>query len=192
MPKLASAPEFAGLGPWYNSTPLTLASLKGKIVLVDFWTYSCVNCIRTLPHMNEFWSRYKDQPFVIVGVHSPEFVFEKKPENVASAIKQHRIGYPIAQDNDLATWNAFNNHYWPAKYLIDAQGIIRYTHFGEGEDETTDLAIRSLLAELGHVTGRAASARIIPAAMQEMRISPESHSCMQKTREYLRSQCRLK
>jgi cytochrome c biogenesis protein CcdA/thiol-disulfide isomerase/thioredoxin len=175
LPKLADAPEFAGLGPWYNSTPLTLASLKGNIVLVDFWTYSCVNCIRTLPHMNEFWSRYKDQPFVIVGVHSPEFVFEKKPENVASAIKQHSLGYPIAQDNEFATWNAFNNHYWPAKYLIDAQGIIRYTHFGEGEDEATDLAIRSLLAELGHVTGRTASARIIPAAMQEMRISPETY-----------------
>lgn len=146
---LGSAPEFSGLGPWYNSRPLTMAGLRGKVVLVDFWTYSCINCVRTLPAMNRLWSRYKDQPFVIVGVHTPEFVFEKKPENVAAAIKDRHLAYPIAQDNDFATWNAFNNRYWPAKYLIDAKGRIRYTHFGEGGEEATELAIRGLLAEGG-------------------------------------------
>ena len=173
LPKLAPAPEFAGLGPWYNSAPLTLASLRGKVVLVDFWTYSCINCIRTLPHMREVWSKYHDQPFVIVGVHAPEFVFEKSPTNVTDAIKRHGLAYPIAQDNDFGTWKAFDNHYWPAKYLIDAEGVIRYTHFGEGEDEATDLAIRSLLAELGHQT----SGHPVPAHADapEIQMSPETY-----------------
>ena len=136
-----------------------MASLKGKVVLVDFWTYSCINCVRTLPHLTKLWSQFRDLPFVIVGVHTPEFAFEKSPENVADAIKHHGLGYPIAQDNDFATWQAFNNRYWPAKYLIDAQGVIRYTHFGEGEDEATDLAVRSLLGELGRATGGAPPGR---------------------------------
>jgi len=173
LPKLSPAPEFAGLGPWYNTSPLSLASLRGKVVLVDFWTYSCINCVRTLPHMRELWSKYHDQPFVIVGVHAPEFVFEKSPANVADAIKRHGLVYPIAQDNDFGTWKAFANHYWPAKYLIDAQGMIRYTHFGEGEDQATDEAIRSLLAELGRTTsGTAGSAH---AQALERRVSPETY-----------------
>ncbi len=173
LPKLGPAPEFAGLAPWYNSPPLTLAALRGKVVLVDFWTYSCINCIRTLPHMRDLWSRYHDQPFVVVGVHAPEFVFEKNPANVADAIKRHGLDYPIAQDNDLATWKAFGNHYWPAKYLIDAQGIIRYKHFGEGADEETDRAIRSLLAEQGRPT-RATAEGPEPSA-RESRVSPETY-----------------
>lgn len=156
LPRIARAPEFSGLGPWHNlsvggqgSDPFTLASLKGKVVLVDFWTYSCINCIRTLPYLEGFWNKYKTQPFVLLGVHTPEFVFEKTEANVAHAIKQYGLTYPVAQDNDFATWNAFANRYWPAKYLIDAEGYIRYTHFGEGDYEETDKAIASLLKEIG-------------------------------------------
>ncbi len=149
LPVLGKAPEFADLGPWHNSQPLTMASLRGKVVLVDFWTYSCINCIRTLPYVQGYWDKYKNAPFVLVGIHTPEFTFEHVPENVAAAIKQHGLTYPIAQDNNYGTWNAFQNQYWPAKYLIDAQGNIRYTHFGEGNYEETDQAIASLLAEIG-------------------------------------------
>lgn len=152
LPVIGPAPEFVGLGPWYNSPPLTMAGLRGKVVLVDFWTYSCINCIRTLPYVRAYWTRYRDTPFVLIGIHSPEFTFEKSPQNVAQAIQRHGIDYPIAQDNDLQTWNAFGNRYWPAKYLIDADGNIRYAHFGEGEYDQTDLAIRGLLAELGQRT----------------------------------------
>ncbi|MGA7745257.1 MAG: cytochrome c biogenesis protein CcdA [Polyangia bacterium] len=149
LPRVGPAQEFIGLGPWYNSAPLTLASLRGKVVLVDFWTYSCINCVRTLPYMKAYWTRYQNMPFVLVGIHTPEFVFEKSPQNVAAAIQRHGLTYPIAQDNEYATWNTFGNRYWPAKYLIDADGIIRYMHFGEGDYEATDLAIRSLLSEMG-------------------------------------------
>jgi cytochrome c biogenesis protein CcdA/thiol-disulfide isomerase/thioredoxin len=149
LPKITRAPEFAGLGTWHNSEPLTMAGLKGKVVLVDFWTYSCINCIRTLPHIQGYWEKYKDKPFVLVGVHTPEFTFEKDDQNVADAIKRHGLTYPIAQDNDFGTWSAFANRYWPAKYLIDAQGYIRYTHFGEGGYEETDNAIAALLKEAG-------------------------------------------
>jgi thiol-disulfide isomerase/thioredoxin len=149
LPRLGPAPEFAELAPWYNSPPLTLASLRGKVVLVDFWTYSCINCLRTLPQVTAAWMRYQNMPFVLIGIHTPEFVFEKSPQNVAAAIERHALTYPIAQDNQYATWNAFGNHYWPSKYLIDAEGLIRYMHFGEGDYDETDLAIRSLLAELG-------------------------------------------
>ncbi len=149
LPKISRAPELTGLGPWHNSQPFTMASLKGKVVLVDFWTYSCINCIRTLPYMEGYWKKFKDTPFVLLGVHTPEFVFEKDEGNVSDAIKRHGLTYPIAQDNDFGTWNAFANRYWPAKYLIDADGYIRYTHFGEGNYDETDLAIQSLLKEIG-------------------------------------------
>jgi thiol-disulfide isomerase/thioredoxin len=149
LPRLGPAPEFVGLGPWYNSAPLTLASLRGKVVLVDFWTYSCINCVHTLPYVQAYWTRYQNAPFVLVGIHTPEFVFEKSPQNVAAAIQRHGLSYPIAQDNDYGTWNAYGNRYWPAKYLVDPEGMVRYTHFGEGDYEKTDIAIRSLLAELG-------------------------------------------
>lgn len=153
LPKITRAPEFAGLGPWHNSEPFTLASLKGKVVLVDFWTYSCINCIRTLPYIQGYWEKFgaraRDSTFMLIGVHTPEFVFEKNPKNVAEAIRRHGLTYPVAQDNDFGTWNAFANHYWPAKYLIDANGYIRYTHFGEGAYEETESAIMSLLDEIG-------------------------------------------
>ena len=150
LPKLTRAPEFAGLGPWHNADPFTLASLKGKVVLVDFWTYSCINCIRTLPYIQGYWDKFKDtDKFVLIGVHAPEFVFEKSEKNVADAIERHKLTYPVAQDNDFKTWRAFANRYWPAKYLIDAEGYIRYTHFGEGDYEETDAAIAILLEEIG-------------------------------------------
>lgn len=149
LPKIIRAPEFAGLGPWHNSQPLTMEGLKGKVVLVDFWTYSCINCIRTMPYLRGYWDKYKDKPFVLLGVHTPEFTFEKDEGNVAAAIKRHELTYPIAQDNDYGTWQAFANRYWPAKYLIDANGYVRYIHFGEGGYEETDEAIASLLEEAG-------------------------------------------
>lgn len=149
LPKLSRAPALASSGPWHNGEPLTLADLRGKVVLIDFWTYSCINCIRTLPYIQGYAEAFKDQPFVIIGVHTPEFVFEHSEANVADAIERHGLTYPVVQDNDYGTWRAFANRYWPAKYLIDADGYIRYTHFGEGAYEETDLAIRSLLAEIG-------------------------------------------
>jgi cytochrome c biogenesis protein CcdA/thiol-disulfide isomerase/thioredoxin len=149
LPVIAPAPELIDTGAWHNSEPLTIEGLKGKVVLVDFWTYSCINCIRTFPYMRDYWEKYKDKPFVLLGVHTPEFVFEKSEQNVADAIERNNLAYPIVQDNDYGTWRAFANRYWPAKYLIDAKGNIRYTHFGEGEYEETDLAIQTLLAEIG-------------------------------------------
>src|SRR3989338_5271770 len=144
-----AAPELAGIAGWINSEPLRLADLRGKVVLVDIWTYTCINCIRTLPHVTRWYDTYRDKGFVVVGVHTPEFEFEKKTENVLAAIKQYNIHYPVAQDNDFATWNAYNNHYWPAKYLIDSKGDIRYFHFGEGKYEETEKAIQQFLAEAG-------------------------------------------
>ncbi len=150
LPVLGRAPEFIDLGPWHNGQPVTLASLRGKVVLVDFWTYSCINCIRTLPFIEGYWDQYKDtNSFVVLGVHSPEFIFEKNEHNVARAIIQHSLTYPIAQDNNFGTWKAFSNKYWPAKYLLDAKGYIRYEHFGEGAYTETDAAIQSLLREAG-------------------------------------------
>lgn len=149
LPNLGKAPEFDGIEKWLNSDPKTMESLKGKVVLVDFWTYTCINCIRTLPFVTGWYEKYKDQGFVVVGVHTPEFEFEKKTANVENAIKQFGISYPVAQDNGYVTWNAYNNHYWPAHYLIDANGTVRYTHFGEGEYDITEENIKKLLTESG-------------------------------------------
>ena len=143
------APEFRGITNWINSEPLTLAGLEGKVVLVDFWTYTCVNCIRTMPYLKEWHAKYADKGLVIVGVHSPEFEFEKVTENVAAAAQNFGLEYPIAQDNDFATWRAYNNQFWPAKYLLDQQGKVRYTHFGEGAYSETEGRIRELLEKGG-------------------------------------------
>jgi thiol-disulfide isomerase/thioredoxin len=144
------APEFTGITTWLNpEKALTMESLKGKVVLIDFWTYTCINCIRTLPYVTSWYDKYKEDGFVVIGVHTPEFEFEKNTNNVLQAIKQYNIHYPVAQDNDFATWNAYSNQFWPAKYLIDKNGVIRYTHFGEGEYETTEKAIQTLLKETG-------------------------------------------
>ena len=142
-----TAPEFAGISAWLNSPPLTLESLRGKVVLVQFWTYSCINCVRTLPYVTKWYDTYKDKGFVVVGVHTPEFAFERETTNVETAIKRFGIKYPVAQDNQYRTWRGFGNQYWPAVYLIDKQGRIVYTHFGEGDYAQTEAQIRRLLAE---------------------------------------------
>ncbi len=149
LPILGRAPDFAGIDNWLNSKPLTIGELKGKVVLVDFWTYTCINCIRTLPHVTSWYEKYKNKGFVVVGVHTPEFEFEKKTANVQDAIYRFGIHYPVAQDNEYVTWNAYNNQYWPAEYLIDAKGNIRRTHFGEGEYDIQEQAIKDLLVEAG-------------------------------------------
>lgn len=140
------APEFTGIGNWLNTgSPLTLKDLKGKVVLVDFWTYSCINCIRTLPFVTKWYDTYKDKGFVVVGVHTPEFEFEKVTDNVKTAVDRFNIHYPVAQDNNYQTWQAYHNQYWPAEYLIDQNGNVVYTHFGEGNYDHTENIIRQML-----------------------------------------------
>jgi thiol-disulfide isomerase/thioredoxin len=139
------APNFKEGSNWLNSQPLTIADLKGKVVLVDFWTYSCINCIRTLPYVTRWYDTYKDKGLVVVGVHTPEFAFEADAGNVQQAISRFNIHYPVVQDNAYYTWNAYQNQYWPAEYLIDQQGTIVYEHFGEGNYDKTENAIRQLL-----------------------------------------------
>ncbi|HSW80749.1 MAG TPA: thioredoxin family protein [Candidatus Saccharimonadales bacterium] len=148
------APELAGNRQWFNSPPLKLADLKGKVVLIDFWTYSCINCIRTFPYIEAWYEAYKDSGLVVIGVHSPEFEFEKVAANVERSVKFNKLTYPIVQDNDMAIWTSFANHYWPAHYLIDADGRVRREHFGEGEYDQTEKAIRALLAEAGAKTSK--------------------------------------
>ena len=140
-------PDLSGAVQWLNSAPLNRDQLKGHIVLVDFWTYSCINCLRTLPYIRAWAARYKDAGFIVLGVHTPEFAFEKDPDNVRRAIKELQITYPVPLDNDYAIWKAFNNQYWPADYLVDATGRIRYHHFGEGKYNETETHIQELLTE---------------------------------------------
>jgi cytochrome c biogenesis protein CcdA/thiol-disulfide isomerase/thioredoxin len=143
------APDFAGIEAWINSEPLTMQKLRGKVVLVDFWTYSCINCVRTLPYITSWDKKYRDQGLVIVGVHAPEFEFEKNIDNIKTAVGKYGIQYPVAVDNRLATWVDFKNQYWPAHYLIDRQGNVVYTHFGEGKYDVTENNIRYLLGLKG-------------------------------------------
>jgi thiol-disulfide isomerase/thioredoxin len=149
LAKPYSVPNISGPGPWLNSPALTPKDLKGKVVLVDFWTYSCINCLRTLPYLRAWYERYKDQGFVILGVHAPEFEFEKVPANVEKAVKRFKVSWPVVQDNDMTIWRRFNNRYWPAHYLIDREGQVVYTHFGEGNYDRTENNIRTLLAAEG-------------------------------------------
>ncbi len=143
------APELKNIAAWINSDPRTIESLKGKVVLIDFWTYSCINCQRTQPYLNAWYDKYKDDGFVILGVHAPEFAFEKVTQNVKKAVSDAKIKYPVALDNDFATWQAYENQFWPAKYLIDKDGQVRYTHFGEGDYSETEKTIQALLKESG-------------------------------------------
>ena len=170
---LGPAPEFTGIAQWLNSRPLNLAQLKGKVVLVDFWTYSCINCLRTLPNTKAWYQQYGPDNFVLIGVHTPEFAFEKETANVQKALKQFNITYPVAQDNDYQTWNAYKNEYWPAQYLIDAKGHIRKADFGEGEYDKMDAAIRQLLAEAGYPVQGAA--KLVQAAGVGYDQTPESY-----------------
>ena len=152
MPSISNyetAPELILGGEWFNSKPLTMKDLRGKVVLVDFWTYTCINCIRTFPYLKSWYQKYEKSGFVVLGVHTPEFAFERDAENVKQAIADFELRYPVMQDNDYATWTAFNNRYWPAHYLIDKNGLIRYTHFGEGEYDKTEEMIQKLLEEKG-------------------------------------------
>ena len=143
------AAEIAGITAWLNSEPLTISELRGEVVLIDFWTYTCINCIRTYPFLKLWNSRYTDGGLVIIGVHSPEFDFEKDLDNVTQAIIEDGIIWPVALDNDFVTWINYSNRFWPAKYLIDQEGIVRYTHFGEGQYAETEDKIRELLEEAG-------------------------------------------
>lgn len=147
--KPTPAPEFTGIEHWLNSDPLTLASLRGRVVLVDFWTYTCINCVRTLPYVTSWYQKYKSQGLEVVGVHTPEFPFERSTPNVQKALERFGITYPVAQDNRYATWDAYRNQYWPAFYLIDKQGQIVYRHFGEGKYAETEAEIQRLLAQPG-------------------------------------------
>jgi thiol-disulfide isomerase/thioredoxin len=147
------APELTKITSYINSQPITLADLRGKVVLVDFWTYSCINCIRTIPYLNAWHEKYADDGLVIIGIHTPEFEFEKDYNNVKAAVEKFDIKYPIAQDNEKDTWNAYENLYWPRKYLIDTEGYIRYDHIGEGAYAETEKVIQSLLAERAEYNG---------------------------------------
>ena len=143
------APEFSGINAWINSDPLTMQELRGRVVLIDFWTYTCINCIRTYPYLKAWHSRYSDDGLVIIGVHTPEFEFEEDYDNVVQASENDGIIWPVAQDNEFDTWNSYSNRYWPAKYLVDKDGVVRYTHFGEGDYAGTEMMIRELLLDAG-------------------------------------------
>ncbi len=145
------APELTGIHEWINSNGETLKNLKGKVVLIDFWTYSCINCQRTLPHVTGWYEKYKDKGFVVLGIHAPEFAFEQVPANVKKAVAEDHINYPVGLDNDFSTWNAFKNEYWPAEFFIDKNGLVRHTHFGEGKYSENEAVIQALLKENGQI-----------------------------------------
>lgn len=149
LPDRGEMPEFRGISVWLNSKPLSRETLKGKVVLVDFWTLSCVNCVRTLPHLKAWHERYRDSGLVIVGVHTPEFGFERERAAVEAAVRRFDIAYPVALDDDYETWKAYRNHYWPAHYFVDRTGRVRYHHFGEGGYAHSEAVLRSLLSEDG-------------------------------------------
>ncbi|MFL6035697.1 MAG: cytochrome c biogenesis protein DipZ [Gaiellaceae bacterium] len=145
LPDYGAAPSLAGGGNWFNSAPLTMQRLRGKVVLIDFWTYSCINCLRTLPQLEAWDAKYRKDGLVIVGVHTPEFAFERVESNVKGAVRRLGVRYPVVQDNDYDIWNGYSNQYWPAEYLIDRRGHVRHAHFGEGEYDRTETLIRRLL-----------------------------------------------
>ena len=149
LPPTTPAPGFRDVTSWINTEPFTLEDQRGKVVLIDFWTYTCINCIRTLPYIKSWHSKYADSGLVIVGVHAPEFEFEKDRQNVIDAMEKFGLEYAVFQDNDFGTWRNYNNRYWPAKYLIDKDGFIRYMHFGEGKYQETEDLIRVLLEDAG-------------------------------------------
>ncbi|MFZ2051643.1 MAG: cytochrome c biogenesis protein DipZ [Solirubrobacteraceae bacterium] len=187
LPVLGVAPEFVDTQKWFNTPgqkPLSLKGLRGHVVLVDFWTYSCINCIRTLPYLNAWYRKYRSKGFVIVGVHTPEFPFEHSAANVAAAVKENGIEYPVVQDNDYGTWNAYHNEYWPAEYLIDAQGRVRLADFGEGDYEAKQKAIRDLLAESG-AGGLGGEAVVHAQAPSEVQTTPESYIGAERAERFI-------
>jgi thiol-disulfide isomerase/thioredoxin len=181
LPDLGSAPEFAGTERWFNTPQgrsLTLAGLRGQVVLVDFWTYTCINCIRTLPFLKGLYATYHRYGLQIVGVETPEFTFEQEAGNVTQAIQSDGLRYPVVQDNNYGTWNAYQNQYWPAEYLIDAHGHVRHTQFGEGDYKQSEAAVRQLLYEAG--------ARTLPAPMTAAAVTPSAQLATPET--YLNTQ----
>src|SRR3954470_15998966 len=187
LPKLGRAPEFAGTQRWFNTLdgrPQPLRSLRGRVVLVDFWTYTCINCLRTLPYLEAWDRRYRDAGLTIVGVHTPEFAFEHDAGNVAGAVKRLGIRYPVVQDNEMGTWDAYANMYWPADYLVDAAGEIRYVGIGEGDYDKTENAIRLLLAEAGH-RRLGGDARPRGVVVPSKRTSPETYLGTQRAEGWI-------
>jgi len=181
LPVEGQLPEIGklGIGPWLNSAPLTNADLKGKVVVVDFWTYSCINCLRSIPYVKAWDERYRRDGLVVIGVHAPEFAFEHDRTNVENAVKDLGIRYPVALDNDWKLWRALKNNYWPAHYFVDAKGRVRYHHFGEGEYDMSERVIRQLLAEAGHapagqMSNAEATGTQVAADRAEIR-SPETY-----------------
>ena len=166
LPVEGQLPPFDGLGPWFNTAPLTGEQLRGKVVVIDFWTYSCINCIRSIPFVKAWDERYRDDGLVVIGVHAPEFAFERDPANVERAIDDFAIRYPVALDNRYKLWSALKNNYWPAHYFIDAKGRIRYHHFGEGNYAMSERVIRQLLAEAGRAPKDAALSRARGSSVQ--------------------------
>jgi cytochrome c biogenesis protein CcdA/thiol-disulfide isomerase/thioredoxin len=180
LPVEGDLPPLTGLGPWFNSAPLSREQLRAKVVVIDFWTYSCINCLRSIPYVKAWDERYRKDGLVVIGVHAPEFAFERQPANVERAVKDLGIRYPVALDNSYHLWRALKNNYWPAHYFIDAQGRIRYHHFGEGDYEGSERVIRQLLAEAGRAPGGQAMPAVEPsgaqaaAAIRDIR-SPETY-----------------
>lgn len=171
LPVEGSLPDLSGAVKWLNSAPLTAGQLKGKVVLVDFWTYSCINCLRSLPYVNAWAKKYQDQGLVVIGVHAPEFAFERDVNNVSKAVHDLGINYPVALDNDYAIWRGFNNQYWPAHYFVDAKGQIRYHHFGEGDYAHSEQVIQQLLSEAGN---KNVSKDVVVADAQGIQASADS------------------
>ncbi|HXN37175.1 MAG TPA: cytochrome c biogenesis protein DipZ [Solirubrobacteraceae bacterium] len=186
LPDLGTAPEFTETQDWFNTPgnrPLTLASLRGRVVLVDFWTYTCINCIRTLPYLKAWNAAYAKDGLTIVGVEAPEFQFEHKAANVQNAIEQFGLRYPVVQDNNMGTWNAYGNEYWPADYLIDDKGQVRYTAFGEGDYDKTETAIRSLLAQAGYQVGGMSHPTDVVAPSEEA--TPETYTGTERAQGWI-------
>jgi thiol-disulfide isomerase/thioredoxin len=190
LPVEGELPSLGGATGWLNSQPLTKDGLRGKVVLVDFWTYTCINWLRSLPYVRGWAGKYKDQGLVVIGVHAPEFRFEKDVDNVRRAAKDMKIDFPIAMDNDFAIWRAFDNHYWPALYVIDAQGRIRHHQFGEGGYEKSERIIQQLLSEAG-ITGisdqlAAVDARGVEAEADWAHLkSPENYLGHERTENFV-------
>ena len=190
LPVEGQLPSLEGLGPWMNSGPLTTGILKGKVVVIDFWTYSCINCIRSIPYVRAWYETYRDDGLVVIGVHAPEFAFERNPDNVLKAVQDLGITYPVAMDNDYAVWKRLNNRYWPAHYFFDAQGRQRYHHFGEGGYQESEMVIRQLLAEAGRAPKSGGMAKAAAKGAEEAAAfgalnSPETYIGFQRAERFM-------
>ena len=189
LPVEGELPSFGGATGWLNSPPLTVAGLRGKVVLVDFWTYTCINWLRQLPYVRAWAGKYSGHGLVVIGVHTPEFSFERNADNVRQAVQEMRITYPVATDNNYGVWRAFGNHYWPALYFADAQGRIRYHHFGEGEYGQSEMVIQQLLAEAGSTGAGTGLVAVdphgleVPADWASLR-SPENYTGYERTENF--------